>query len=157
MITFSVKSIKIPISNPISDRREIAARCRLGSGLRRFSVASFVLDLSPVPLRLERKSRAGSEGFLMYFHLVCSPEIFAVASGRKSTRKVFRPAPKLMDLKDHEFRQNPTSPPYAFLSWLFHVGISLCLGKRVMRVSWATYGCGKPKSISHANADSVSL
>ena len=69
MIKFSDRSIKIPISDPIFDHREIAARCRLCAGLLRFSVASFVFDFSPVPLRLERKSRAGSEGFLMYFHL----------------------------------------------------------------------------------------
>ena len=50
----------------------------------------------------------------MYFHLVCSPEFFAVAFSRKSTRKLFRRSLELMVLKHHEFRQNPTSPPYAF-------------------------------------------
>ena len=56
----------------------------------------------------------------MYLHLVCSPEFFAVASSRKSARK------------DHELGQNPTFPPYAFHPCPFHVGISLCIGKRAM-------------------------
>ena len=38
----------------------------------------------------------------MYFHLLCSPEFFAVASARKSARKVFRRSLELMVLKDHE-------------------------------------------------------
>ena len=68
----------------------------------------------------------------MYFHLVCSPEIFAVASSRKLTRKLFRRSPELMVLKDHEFGRNPTFPPYAFHPCPFQVGISLCIGKRAM-------------------------
>ena len=68
----------------------------------------------------------------MYFHLVCSPEFFAVASRRKSARKLFSQSLELMVLKDHEFRQNPTLPPYAFYPCPFHVGISLCTGKRAM-------------------------
>ena len=92
-----------------------------------------------------------------HFHLVCSPEFFAVASRRETTRKVFPRAPEFMDLKDLEFGWNPTSPPCAFLPCPFHVGPSLCLGKQAMRVFWATYGCRKPKSISYANANSVSL
>ena len=44
----------------------------------------------------------------MYFHLVCSPEFFAVSSSRKSTRKLFRRSLELMVLKDHEFGRNPT-------------------------------------------------
>ena len=68
----------------------------------------------------------------MYFHLVCSPEFFAVASPRKSTRKVFRRLRELMVLKDHEFGRNLTSPPYVFHSCPFHLGISLCMGKRAM-------------------------
>ena len=60
----------------------------------------------------------------MYFHLVCSPEIFAVASSRKLTRKLFRRSLELMVLKDHEFGQNPTFPPYASHPWPFHAGIS---------------------------------
>ena len=47
----------------------------------------------------------------MYFHLVCSPELFAVASSRKSTRKLYRRSLELMVLKDHEFGRNPTFPP----------------------------------------------
>ena len=66
----------------------------------------------------------------MYFHLVCSPEFFAVASGMKSTRKLFRQVTELMVLRDHEFVVNPTSPPFAFLSCPFHMGISLPLGKQ---------------------------
>ena len=40
-------------------------------------------------------------GLFMYLHLVYSPELSAVASGRKSTRKVFRQAAKLMVIIDH--------------------------------------------------------
>ena len=68
----------------------------------------------------------------MYFHRVRSPEFFAVASERKSARKLFRQSLELMVLKDHEFGRNPTSPPYVFHPCPFHVGISLCLGKRAM-------------------------
>ena len=70
----------------------------------------------------------------MYFHLVCSPEFFAVAFSRKSARKAFRRSWELMLLKDHEFGRNPTSPPYVFRPCLFHVGICLCIGKRAMAV-----------------------
>ena len=70
----------------------------------------------------------------MYFHLVCSPEVFAVASSRKSTRKAFRRSCELMVLKDHEFGRNLTSPPYVFHSCPFHAGISFCIGKRAMAV-----------------------
>ena len=65
----------------------------------------------------------------MYFHLVCSPEFFAVASSRKSTRRVFRRSRELMVLKYHEFGRNPTVPPYAVHPCPPHVGISLCIGK----------------------------
>ena len=68
----------------------------------------------------------------MYFHLVCSPELFAVASSRKSTRKLFRRSLELMVLKYHEFGRNPTFPPYAFHPCPSHVGISLSIGKRAM-------------------------
>ena len=68
----------------------------------------------------------------MYFHLVCSPEFFAVASARKPARKVFRRSLKLMVLKDHEFERYSTSPPYAPHPCPFHVGISLSMGKRVI-------------------------
>ena len=63
----------------------------------------------------------------MYFHLVCSPEFFGVESSRKSARKLFRRSLELMVLKDHEFGQNPTFPPYAFYPWPFHAGISFCI------------------------------
>ena len=68
----------------------------------------------------------------MYFHLVCSPEVFAVASARKSARKVFRRLLEHMVPKDHEFGQYFTSTPYAFHPCPFHVGISLCIGKRAI-------------------------
>ena len=70
----------------------------------------------------------------MYFHLVCSPEFFAVAFSRKSTRKAFRRSCELMLLKDHEFARNSTSPPYVLHPCPFHAGISSCLGKRAMAV-----------------------
>ena len=70
----------------------------------------------------------------MYFHLVCSPEFFAVVFSRKSTRKAFRRSCQLMFLKHHEFGRNLTSPPYVFHPCPFHVGISFRMGKRAMRV-----------------------
>ena len=70
----------------------------------------------------------------MYFHLVCSPEFFAVAFSRKSARKTFRRSLELMLLKDHEFGRNTTSPPYVFHPCPFHVGISSGIGKRAMAV-----------------------
>ena len=70
----------------------------------------------------------------MYFHLVCSPEFFAVAFSRKSTRKASRRSCELMLLKVHEFALNPTSPPYVLHPCPFHAGISSCLGKRAMAV-----------------------
>ena len=68
----------------------------------------------------------------MYFHLVCSPEFFAVASARKSARKVFRRSLKLIVLKDHECRRYSTSPPYAPHPCPFHVGILLSMRKRAI-------------------------
>ena len=68
----------------------------------------------------------------MYFHLVCSPEFFAVASARKSARKVFRQWLELMVLKDHEFGRYPTSPPYALYPCPLHVDVSLCIGRRAI-------------------------
>ena len=68
----------------------------------------------------------------MYFHLVCSPEFFAVASARKSAREVLRRSLELMVLKDHEFGQYPTSPPYGFHPCTLRVGISLCIGERAI-------------------------
>ena len=65
----------------------------------------------------------------MYFHLVCSPEFFAVASARKSARKVFRRLLELMVRKDHAFGRYSTSPPYASYPCPLHVGISLCIEK----------------------------
>ena len=70
----------------------------------------------------------------MYFHLVCSPEFLAVASSRKSARKLFRRSLELMVLKHHEFGRNPTFPPYVFHPCPFHAGISSCIGKRAMVV-----------------------
>ena len=54
-----------------------------------------------------------------------SPESFAVASEGKSARQLFRQSLEFMVLKDHEFGHNPTSPPYAFHPYPFHMGISL--------------------------------
>ena len=68
----------------------------------------------------------------MYFHPGCSPEFLAVASSRKSARKLFCRSLELMVLKDHEFGRNPMFPPYAFHPCPFHVSISLCIGKRAM-------------------------
>ena len=79
----------------------------------------------------------------MYFHLVYSPDVFAVAPERKLTRRLFRQATELMVNMDHEFINNSTSPPFAFLSYHFHVGISPPMGKRLTRVFWDTYGCEK--------------
>ena len=70
----------------------------------------------------------------MYFHLVCSPEFFAVTFSRKSARKAFRRSCELMLLKDQEFAQNPTPPPYVLHPCPFHEGISSCLGKQAMAV-----------------------
>ena len=68
----------------------------------------------------------------MYFHLVSSSEFFAVASSRKSARKLFRRSLQLMVLKHHEFGRNPTFPPYAFHPCPFHMAILLCMQKRAM-------------------------
>ena len=68
----------------------------------------------------------------MYFHLVCAPEFFAVASARKSARKAFRQSLELTDSEDHEFGGYPTSHPYAFHPCPFHVGISRGMGKRAI-------------------------
>ena len=70
----------------------------------------------------------------MYFHLVCSPEFFAVAFSRKSARKAFRRSCQLMLLKDHEFARYHTSLPYVLQPCPFHAGTSSCLGKRAMAV-----------------------
>ena len=75
----------------------------------------------------------------MYFHLAYSPEIFAVTSGRKSTRKLFGQGTELMVLIEHEFVGNSTSPPFAFLSCPFQTDISLPLGKRLIGVSGHTW------------------
>ena len=83
----------------------------------------------------------------MYFHLVCSPEFFAVASSRKSARKLFRRSLELMVLKDHEFGRNPTFPPYAFHPCPFHVGISLCIGKRAMGCFRQPMGFANPSRL----------
>ena len=93
----------------------------------------------------------------MFFHLVYSPVFFSDASGRKSTRKVFCEATELVVTIDHEFLGNSTSPPFAFLSCPFHMGISLPLGKRLIGVIWAMEGCQKPNFFSCANANLVYL
>ena len=50
----------------------------------------------------------------MYFYMECSRKFFAVASGRKSTCKLFRQATEMMVLIDHEFVGNSTSSCSAF-------------------------------------------
>ena len=102
-------------STRISHRRENVACRRLCACRRRVSVTMFFLTFSPLPFRLGRKLRDESVGLLMYSHLVCSPELLAVASGRKLTRKLFRQAAELMFFIDHEFVGNSTSPSFAFL------------------------------------------
>ena len=69
----------------------------------------------------------------MYFYLVCSPELFAVATV----------ATKIMVLIDHDFVGNSTSPLFAFLSCPFHMGISLPLGGRLIGVFGDQNGCEK--------------
>ena len=93
----------------------------------------------------------------MYFHLVCSPEFFAVAFSGKSARKTFRRSCELMLLKDHEFERNATSSPYVFHPCPFHAGISSCIGKRAMTVFQAAYRSRKPKSFACANANFVAF
>ena len=83
------------------------------------------MDFSQVPLRFSENLKAGSRGFFLYCHLVCTSEFLAVASERKSARKLFRHSLELMVVKDHEFGRNPTFPPYAFHPCPFHMGISL--------------------------------
>ena len=60
----------------------------------------------------------------MYSHLLCSPELFAVASARKSARKFFRPSLELMVLKDHEPDDTSHLPPMPFIdatfTWAYH-------------------------------------
>ena len=93
----------------------------------------------------------------MYYHLVCSPEFFSLAYGRKSTRKIFASSNELMVLIHHEFAGSSISPLFAFFSCPFHMGISIPLGKRLIGVFLGTQGCGKLKSKSCANANFVYL
>ena len=78
--------------------------------------------------------RAASLGYFTYFHLVYSPEFFTVAAGKKLTRKVFRQVTELIVTIDHKFVGKSTSPPFALLSYPFHMGISLSLRKRLTRL-----------------------
>ena len=93
----------------------------------------------------------------MYFHLVYSPERFAVASGRKSTCRLFRQETEPMVLIEHDFVGNCTSPSFAFLSCPFHMGISLLLRMRCIGTFFDTYGREKPMSKLSANANFVHL
>ena len=76
----------------------------------------------------------------MYSHLVYSPECFAVACGTKLKVTLLSQATVLMVTTDHEFVGLSTSPLSAFISCLFHMGISLHFGKRLTQVFWDTYG-----------------
>ena len=134
MIESSGKWIKIDYADPISSRSEIAARRCLRTVWRRRSLAGLVLTLSPVPFRVEGRFRAGSVGIITYFHLVYSPEFFAIRSGRNWTRNLFHEVTKLLVTKDHGFIGNCTSPSCAFFSYPFHMGILLPLEKRGRRV-----------------------
>ena len=89
----------------------------------------------------------------MYFHLVYSPECVAVLSGGKLARKLFRQATKLMVTIHHELVGKCTSPPFAFIPYHFHTGISFGLGKRLTRVFFDKYGCEKSNFLwcGHAN------
>ena len=93
----------------------------------------------------------------MHWHLMCSPEFFALTSGRKSARKIFRQATELVNLICHELVGNSSSPPFAFFSCPFHMCISLPLGTSLIGVFWNTHGCEKPKSKSGASANVVYL
>ena len=93
----------------------------------------------------------------MYFQTGVLTRMFRVASGIKSTRKVFCQATELLVLIDHEFAGNSTSPLFAFLLCPFHMGISLPLGNQLVGGFWDKHGCEKPKSKSCANAKSVYL
>ena len=149
--------MKIDYSDAISRHRKIAAHCCLRALWLSLSVASFVLPFSPLSLRLERNLRAGSVLYFMYFHLVYSPDISGVVSPRKSTRKLFCRATELMVTIDHEFVGNSASPPFAFLSYPFHMGMWLPSGKRLIMVFCETYGCVKPRFLSCANANFLYL
>ena len=87
----------------------------------------------PVPLRGERKLSSESVGYFTYLHWVYSPEFFPVASGRKSTRKLFRQATELMVTIEQEFVANSTTPPFALISYPFLRGISLPFGAHVVQ------------------------
>ena len=157
MIESCAKLIKINFFDPRCRRGETVACSCLRACWRLVSLASFVLTFSRVPLRLERKLRDRSVEVFMYFHLVYSPEFFAIESGRKSTRNQFRQATELMDVIHHEFEGNPTSPPFALHPCLFDMGILLPLRKRLLGVFLGTHGCQKPKSKSCAKASFVYL
>ena len=101
--------------------------------LAAFPVATFVLTFSPVPLTLKGKLRDGSVGFFMYFQTGVLTRNFRVASGIKSTRKVFCQATELLVLIDHEFAENSTSPLFAFLCCPSHMGILLSFGEAAYR------------------------
>ena len=94
-------------------------RRRLCAAWRRLSVANFVVDVSAVPLRLERMLRVGSVGFFMHFHLGYSPEFFNDASGRKSTHMVFREATELMVTIDQLYTSPPLPSFHAPFIWAY--------------------------------------
>ena len=107
---------------------------------RPLSVASFVLNFSPVPFTFESNLVTGAVGYFMYFRLVYLPEFFASTSGKNWTSKLFHQATELMVTIDHEFFGNCTSPPLAFLSFPFHMSMLLPSQKRLTRVFRGAYG-----------------
>ena len=151
-------SVKIDYSDPISRRRENVAWRRLRACWRRVYVASFVLTFSRVPLRLQRRLGDGSVGFVMYFHLVYSPEFFAAASGRKSTGKLFRQATELMDIIDHDFvKKYTTSAPFDFHPCPFHMAICFLWGSGLIGCFGAHMGAKNPSQNSAQTANFVYL
>ena len=130
--------MKIHYSNPTDRPREIAACRRLRAVWRPPSVASFIFDFFPGPLRLERKLNAESVGYFTHFQPVYSPDLFAFVSGRKLTRKVIRQAIERM----------ATSPPLLSLHTSFTWVYGFFLGKRLTRVFLGIYGCEKSEGLS---------
>ena len=90
----------------------------------------------------------------MYFHLVCSPEFFAVASARKSARKVFRRSLELIVLEDHNFGRYFTTLPYAFHPCPFDLGKSLSIGEWARGMIRHHMGVVNP---SHLRAQTLTL
>ena len=103
-------------------------------------MASFILVFSPVRFRQERKLRADSVGFSMYFHLVYSAQSFRDMSGRILTLNVFCEATDRIVTMDNEFVENSTSPSSAFVACPLHMSVWLPLDKWHIGVVWVMGG-----------------